>query len=202
MSLPESYLALRRGLLVRLAMGGAALAAVGGAAVWFAPGGTDDTSRVATTPISTSAADASPGAPSHGASTSARQGASAGETLADATGSVSALESLDGKALEVLGQRTADEVPATGDVASKGVAEDSKKSYVPPAKLPKGPHLQVGIYASPVNAEETRKKLEAAGYPVYLETRVHVGPFQNRKEADKAREKLKEQGTATLLIPQ
>jgi len=116
--------------------------------------------------------------------------------------SVSEPEPLDGKSLEVLMQQSADELPPVVDSVGNTTGDGGQRPSAQPAKLPKGPHLQAGIFASPANAEEMKKTLEAAGYPAYLETRVHVGPFQNRKEADKVREKLKDQGTTTLFIPQ
>jgi DedD protein len=60
----------------------------------------------------------------------------------------------------------------------------------------------VGIFAQPANAEDLKTKLESQGFPVYIETRVQVGPFTDRKEADKVREKLKAMGMATVFIAQ
>lgn len=195
MSLPESYLALRRGLLVRLAA--SVLLSVTAVVVGlsFAPEAGDESLRASTAPPTATAAAVS-GASAPIAISSIQRAEGAGDTLADAMRSVSELESLDGKSLEVLMQRTTDD--SSGNPAGEG----EHKAASQPAKLPKGPHLQAGIFASTANAEEMKKKLEAAGYPAYLETRVHVGPFQNRKEADKVREKLKDQGTSTLFIPQ
>lgn len=77
-----------------------------------------------------------------------------------------------------------------------------KAPPAPPKPKPtKGPHLQAGMFLQATNAEELRRKLEAQGLPVYVESRVHVGPFKDRKEAEQAREKLKALGIATVLIP-
>ncbi len=60
--------------------------------------------------------------------------------------------------------------------------------------------VQVGAYADPALAQETRRKVEKAGLKTYThiaETkegrriRVRVGPFSTRAEADKAAEKVK-----------
>ena len=100
---------------------------------------------------------------------------------------------------------------ATGAVAAGAdsavtPAEDSGPSKKPPApakeKLPRGPHLQAGVFAQAVNAEELKARLEAEGLPVYIESRVQIGPFKNRKEAEKMREKLKADGVTTVLIAQ
>ena len=47
-----------------------------------------------------------------------------------------------------------------------------------------------------------KAKLEAEGLPVYIESRVQIGPFRNRKEAEAMREKLKADGVATVFIAQ
>lgn len=62
--------------------------------------------------------------------------------------------------------------------------------------------LQMGVFSSASNAEELHAKLEKAGIPSYIETRVQVGPFKTQKEADEARRKLKELGLGPgLLLP-
>ncbi len=109
---------------------------------------------------------------------------------------IAALEPLEGKEFEVL--------PKTGVVeanTSSAEASDTETKGGMP-KLPKGPHLQAGIFAQPANAEEFRRKLAAEGYPAYVETRVQIGPYASRKEAERVREKLKTQGTTTVFVPQ
>lgn len=83
---------------------------------------------------------------------------------------------------------------------------------VPPAAKPDGAaamapiarsyRLQMGVFTSAAHAGELQAKLEKAGIPSYLETRVQVGPFKTQKEADTAREKLKALGLGPgMLIP-
>lgn len=50
--------------------------------------------------------------------------------------------------------------------------------------------LQVGVFASPANAEQLRAKLAESGVPARLETRVQAGPFKTRGEAEQARTRL------------
>lgn len=198
MALPASYLVLRRGLLARLAVSGVLTLAAVVLAWSLAPREGDQAARAAAVPSSVPAVPGS-SAPASLPASPPRATPSAA-ALVDAMRSVHELEPLDGKALEVLAQRSTIE---TEPEAASGAAGDApQKASTQLVKLPKGPHLQAGIFASTANAEEMRKKLEAAGYPAYLETRVHIGPFQNRRDADKARELLKEQGTTTLFIPQ
>jgi DedD protein len=72
----------------------------------------------------------------------------------------------------------------------------------PVAALARSYRLQMGVFTSASNAEELHAKLEQAGIPSYVESRVHVGPFKTQKEADAARRKLKELGLGPgLLIP-
>lgn len=60
--------------------------------------------------------------------------------------------------------------------------------------------VQVGAFADPVKARETRLRVEKTGLKTYTHVaetkdgkriRVRVGPFANRAEADKAAEKIK-----------
>jgi DedD protein len=72
----------------------------------------------------------------------------------------------------------------------------------PATVLARSYRLQMGVFTSASNAEELHAKLEKAGIPSYVESRVHVGPFKTQKEADEARRKLKELGLGPgLLIP-
>jgi len=73
----------------------------------------------------------------------------------------------------------------------------------------RGPRLQAGVFAHASNARALKAKLEAHDFPAFIESRaetgqsrVYVGPFKDRKEAQRAREKLQELGVATLLIAQ
>jgi DedD protein len=60
--------------------------------------------------------------------------------------------------------------------------------------------VQVGAYADLAKAREVRNKLESAGIKTYTQdvetkegkrTRVRVGPFPTKEEADKAAEKIR-----------
>jgi len=83
-------------------------------------------------------------------------------------------------------------------VAPPAAASDA----APARKLPDGPYLQVGVFTHPANAAKLKSTLEAQGIPVYLATRVQVGPFKNRQEAELMRKKLKAMGLSSLLIRQ
>jgi DedD protein len=76
----------------------------------------------------------------------------------------------------------------------------SRQSSTLPRPLP-GYTLQAGVFTDPRRAEEIHTRLAQEGIPVTLETRVLVGPFRNRNEAESARAKMKAMGIDALLMP-
>ncbi|XZG71827.1 SPOR domain-containing protein [Chitinibacteraceae bacterium HSL-7] len=62
--------------------------------------------------------------------------------------------------------------------------------------------VQAGVFRYAGNAEQLTARLKAAGLPAYLETRVQIGPFKTRAEADAAAAKLRELGIQPVLAPQ
>lgn len=54
--------------------------------------------------------------------------------------------------------------------------------------------VQIGVFSNHANAEELVAKLQEAGIPARIESRVQVGPFATRAEVDAARAKLKSLG--------
>jgi cell division protein FtsN len=77
----------------------------------------------------------------------------------------------------------------------------SKQQPTPP-RLFSGYALQAGVFSDTRLAEELHAKLTLNGIPSTLETRVQVGPFNSREEADAARAKMKELGIdALMLVP-
>lgn len=61
--------------------------------------------------------------------------------------------------------------------------------------------LQAGVFSSAQRAEELHARLTLSGVPSTLETRVQVGPFRTKHEAEAAQAKLKELGVETILVP-
>lgn len=57
------------------------------------------------------------------------------------------------------------------------------------------------MFSSTERAEELHAKLQLNGIPSSIESRVNVGPFKTREEADAARAKLKALGIESLLVP-
>jgi DedD protein len=54
--------------------------------------------------------------------------------------------------------------------------------------------VQLGVFTTPARAEELVRQLKAKGIRASTETRVHVGPFLNREEAEKAQAEMQRLG--------
>ncbi len=66
---------------------------------------------------------------------------------------------------------------------------------------PKSFEVQLGVFSDMENAKQLQAKLAEHGIPSHTETRVQVGPFKTRAEADQAREKLKALGITSVIAP-
>jgi DedD protein len=60
--------------------------------------------------------------------------------------------------------------------------------------------VQVGVFMSAANAKALEKKLAEKGIPTHTETRVVVGPFKDRSEAEAVIRDLKEMGVAGVVV--
>lgn len=69
------------------------------------------------------------------------------------------------------------------------------------AKLLSGYTLQAGVFSDTRRAEDLHARLVQEGIPATLETRVLVGPFRSREEADAARAKMLVMGVDALQLP-
>ena len=90
-----------------------------------------------------------------------------------------------------------------GKPSARLIETRSAPPVAPPSGLTRlfsGFLLQAGVFSSPQRAEELHAKLTLSGVPSSLETRVQVGPFRTRQEAEAAQEKLKELGVETVLV--
>lgn len=59
--------------------------------------------------------------------------------------------------------------------------------------------VQAGVFQSGSNAEKLISRLSSAGIPARLETRVQIGPFKSREEADLMMRRLREMGVTPIL---
>ena len=60
--------------------------------------------------------------------------------------------------------------------------------------------VQVGVFSNHANAEELVTRLQSAGIPAQIESRVQVGPFATKAEVDIARAKLKTLGLDDAML--
>ncbi|HEV8645697.1 MAG TPA: SPOR domain-containing protein [Burkholderiales bacterium] len=60
--------------------------------------------------------------------------------------------------------------------------------------------VQVGVFMSPANAQALQQQLAKAGLPAHTETRVQLGPFQDRREAETALANVKKLGVNAVLV--
>ena len=60
--------------------------------------------------------------------------------------------------------------------------------------------VQLGIFNSPANAQALQKQLRRAGIDAHLETRVQLGPFKDKRDADKALARTKKLGIDAVLV--
>jgi len=60
--------------------------------------------------------------------------------------------------------------------------------------------VQVGIFNSPANAQALQKQLRRAGIEAHLETRVQLGPFKDKRDADIALARARKLGVDAVLV--
>ncbi len=86
------------------------------------------------------------------------------------------------------------------------VRPETQARPAPPAPAPeaveRGFVLQLGVFSNPDNAKQLVQRLNREGIRAYSETRVQVGPFQSREEAEKARLALERLGIRAVISPQ
>jgi DedD protein len=80
--------------------------------------------------------------------------------------------------------------PPAGAKINAKPAPATDKAYV----------VQVGVFMSPANAQALQQQLVKAGIPAHTETRVQLGPFQDRREAETALAKVKKLGVNAVLV--
>jgi len=79
---------------------------------------------------------------------------------------------------------------AAGKVHMQGTAAVAAKGYL----------VQVSVFNSPANAQALQKQLQRAGIQARLETRVQLGPFKDKRGAEKALARARKLGIDAVLI--
>ena len=61
--------------------------------------------------------------------------------------------------------------------------------------------VQAGVFTSPDNARSLQQRLAKAGIRAKVETRVQLGPYKDRREAEQTLTKLKRLGISAVMVP-
>jgi hypothetical protein len=103
--------------------------------------------------------------------------------------------------------------PATQTAAAPQAAKAAPVAPVAPAPAasagaaaakadpPRGYVVQLGVFSSPQNAEALQRKLTEAGVQTSTETRVLIGPFRDRAEAERSMETVRKLGLGAVVMP-
>jgi DedD protein len=92
--------------------------------------------------------------------------------------------------------------PARAPASATAPPEPPAAKAVPgPAAGARGFAVQLGVFSAVENAQDLQARLKANGIPSYTETRVQVGPFKDRADAEKVRDKLRAMGMTPLIVP-
>lgn len=80
--------------------------------------------------------------------------------------------------------------PATQAAPSERAVPVTDKAYM----------VQVGVFTSPANAQALQKQLQRAGVESHLETRVQLGPFKDKRDAERALSRARKLGINAVLV--
>jgi DedD protein len=83
--------------------------------------------------------------------------------------------------------------------AHPSATPDAKAATSAKPEAPNAYVVQLGVFSDPANARELVERLEKAGVRARMETRVQVGPFANRQEAEKARAEIAKLGVKGVV---
>ncbi|GGY05376.1 SPOR domain-containing protein [Paludibacterium paludis] len=95
----------------------------------------------------------------------------------------------------------ADLVPQPAPLAARAEPAPATQARAKPAGSSLGYNVQLGLFSSLGNAQKMIEELKAKGIEVHTETRLHVGPFRSRAEAEETQAKLRALGYTPLLVP-
>lgn len=65
----------------------------------------------------------------------------------------------------------------------------------------KGYTVQLGVFSNPANALQLQEKLARNGIKSHTETKLNVGPFLNKAEAEQALSKIRAMGVSAVMVP-
>lgn len=70
-----------------------------------------------------------------------------------------------------------------------------------PIAAAKGYAVQLGVFSNPTNAVQMQEKLTQHSIQSYTETKLNIGPFQNKTEADQTMAKVRGLGIGAVVVP-
>lgn len=80
-----------------------------------------------------------------------------------------------------------------------GLSTTPKTQFPKASNTQLGYSVQAGVFLHSNNAEKLLAQIQAAGIPAYLETRVQIGPFKTKAEAEAAVKKLRKLGIEPIV---
>ncbi|MBM5570998.1 MULTISPECIES: SPOR domain-containing protein [Deefgea] len=88
------------------------------------------------------------------------------------------------------------------NTTESGLSATPRPAFPAASNTQLGYSVQAGVFLHAHNAEKLLAQIQAAGIPAYLETRVQIGPFKTKSEAEAAVKKLKQLGIEPILKTQ
>lgn len=86
-------------------------------------------------------------------------------------------------------------------VSEKNQADEIENQKIQVQATSKGYAVQLGMFNSTGNAEKLNQKLNQSGIKAHIESRVYIGPFKTKADADAAIKKAKELGIDAVVLP-
>ncbi|MCL2875481.1 MAG: SPOR domain-containing protein [Betaproteobacteria bacterium] len=94
------------------------------------------------------------------------------------------------------------DTPKALQTATNMPAAPPADASVKSISLPEGYFVQLGVFNDTENVAKMFETVTALGMPAHVQSRVVVGPFRDKREADAARERLKDIAEGIVLPPQ
>lgn len=92
-------------------------------------------------------------------------------------------------------------VPMVEPSPAPSPAPATKRPAQPaPAALADGYRVQLGVFGDPANAAALQAELDGRGLPAHIQSRVVLGPFENRAQAERAQAQLRKAGAESGVV--
>ena len=91
---------------------------------------------------------------------------------------------------------------ADAPTSQKKITNDTPTGATKPISLPDGYFVQLGVFNDTENVGRMFENVTALGMSAHVQSYIVVGPFRNKREAEAARNRLKDIAEGTVLPPQ